>query len=83
MDMTADEMYEAYGPDGPDAADIAAWKEACIRTCEHDAALDAMDALNRDGLCCPDCGREVTRAALDVRDPIDAAEQRYWRQISC
>lgn len=81
MDMTADEMFDAYGPDGPSPEDVRTWHEAVERTCEHDDALAAMDALNRDGLCCPTCGKHVSRAAVEYRDAETAAEDRYWRQV--
>ena len=83
--MDSEQMRDAYGPDGPDAEDLAIWKEAVERNCDHLDALDLMESSGRDSIYCPTCGTEVERDRIEQENglgehfcPYAAAEARAF-----
>lgn len=76
--MDQNDMYEAYGPNGPDADDIQTWNIAVERSCGHDEAQSLMEANGMARCYCPTCGTQVEYEDPDDVCPYAEAEARAF-----
>lgn len=76
--MTQADIHDAYGPNGPDAEDVAAWHMAVDRNCQHEAAHEYMNDQNRQSSHCPDCGRQVLARTHEEQEAADERAHDDW-----